>query len=899
MKLIHRAILALALAAGLAPAFAQVPAPVPALPDTERRTSYAITGSTCACAVNFALYGDSTDFQSWVEVFINGVRYDYNDSSHGWTITTPSGSLSTLARPITNAVLTFNSAQTGTVQILGARRPRRTSQFAESTGVPTRNLNQVFSDIIAQNREMWDRTNDVTGRALLAQPGVTMGLLPLPAVCVNAFIGFDSTGSTPICRVGAGSGNMVGPGTATPGNAAVFGATPNVLADGGGAPAIKTGSTFNIGNCAQWTAAGKIDITVAPCGTGNNVSYAQDYIAGTDFTAGTTLSLALANTPLTSQSTSVYFDGVRQSANTWSLAGSTVTFAAAIPLNTAVVEIQSLTTTVLPTWVTSIGGIVNTVGLGDGLAASGSNINATVASLDNILPNVQWQVWSSLAGANFNGSAWVPAYITKRTATGTAAQASVGVASFDTTNNQPRLCTADTKDLRVGDLVVIASAAFTGSITGTTLTVTAVSAGALVPTLPITGAGVTAGTTIVAYGSGSGGTGTYTVSVAQAVGSESMTGGTGNFWAYAGLGYVTTPTASRVVQINAAGGAFCAGAPNLVIQGVLGGVSPLASGLLTVTPISPGDVTASGGGQAADNWKRSSSSTMIWADDFTQNVPPGAIRSLGIRKASGAQETVSWQAAPNQLKRYAGRTITCGGLVKQGVQGGAGTWRFFINDGVNAVAYSSSGAGAAYSNPLTAYGAFEFKTVTLTVSTNPALFQTGTSYDGNAGDVLYKATPDCVFGSYLTIAQLRQNTFDEMRPVGHSNPPLLTPLQITFPSSQTPAGSGNYGWTGIDFEAISLGQIHKSVAMARAKLEWQTTTVGAILFTGSRLDYSLIFGPQASTQVSGVIFPTAPAWIPLADDGSFAIFTNTSGLVPTQGTFDFDMVRLSQPASQN
>jgi hypothetical protein len=54
-------------------AFAQVPAPVPALPDAERRTSYSITASQCGCAIGFALFGDSTDYQNWVEVFVNGV----------------------------------------------------------------------------------------------------------------------------------------------------------------------------------------------------------------------------------------------------------------------------------------------------------------------------------------------------------------------------------------------------------------------------------------------------------------------------------------------------------------------------------------------------------------------------------------------------------------------------------------------------------------------------------------------------------------------------------------------------------------------------------------------------------------------------------------------------------
>lgn len=66
-------------------------------------------------------------------------------------------------------------------------------------------------------------------------------------------------------------------------------------------------------------------------------------------------------------------------------------------------------------------------------------------------------------------------------------------------------------------------AAFTGAIAGTTLTVSAVASGTLAVGQVISGAGVTAGTTITASGTGTGGTGTYTVSASQTVSSESMT----------------------------------------------------------------------------------------------------------------------------------------------------------------------------------------------------------------------------------------------------------------------------------------------------------------------------------------------------------------------------------------
>jgi hypothetical protein len=196
MKHIRSLILASALFASLAPAFAQAPPPVPALPDTERRTSYVISGSTCACAVNFALYGDSTDYTNWIEVWINGVRIT---QSGNWTITSPTGSLATIPRPITDAVLTFTAVQTGTVQIVGAQRPRRTSQFAENRGVAARDLNQVITGLTAQLRENWDKTNDVTGRAVIAPPGETLAMLPKLANRLSQGACFDSGGNLTTC----------------------------------------------------------------------------------------------------------------------------------------------------------------------------------------------------------------------------------------------------------------------------------------------------------------------------------------------------------------------------------------------------------------------------------------------------------------------------------------------------------------------------------------------------------------------------------------------------------------------------------------------------------------------------------------------------------------------------
>lgn len=74
-----------------------------------------------------------------------------------------------------------------------------------------------------------------------------------------------------------------------------------------------------------------------------------------------------------------------------------------------------------------------------------------------------------------------------------------------------------------GQYAVATSAVVTGSIATTVLTVTAVASGTLQIGALLTGAGVTAGTTITALGTGTGGAGTYTVSVSQTVSSTTIT----------------------------------------------------------------------------------------------------------------------------------------------------------------------------------------------------------------------------------------------------------------------------------------------------------------------------------------------------------------------------------------
>lgn len=86
---------------------------------------------------------------------------------------------------------------------------------------------------------------------------------------------------------------------------------------------------------------------------------------------------------------------------------------------------------------------------------------------------------------------------------------------------------ADDEDVLLTLTTSTQNAVVTGSISGTVLTVTAVTSGALEAGQLLSGTGVTAGTVVISPGTGTGGTGTYNVNESQTVASTAITGTAG------------------------------------------------------------------------------------------------------------------------------------------------------------------------------------------------------------------------------------------------------------------------------------------------------------------------------------------------------------------------------------
>lgn len=262
----RKTIAALLLALGLSsPALAAPCGPIPALPDTERRTEYSgVSSSTGPFNVNFQLYGDSTDYGNWLAVWVNGVL---KTAVTDYTVATASGpALGSACLPIVNAQVTFLAPQTGTIEIVGARRPRRASQFGVQ---PTINaFNQVISDLTAMQRERWD----AVGRLLRAPPGDTLTVLPPAATRASTILGFDGAGNPSLVAPTIGLGNVLGPASSVNNDLACFnGTTGTLLKDCGNAIRIKlTADTTLQANSSTGNDANPCTVAL-PCLTGQHL----------------------------------------------------------------------------------------------------------------------------------------------------------------------------------------------------------------------------------------------------------------------------------------------------------------------------------------------------------------------------------------------------------------------------------------------------------------------------------------------------------------------------------------------------------------------------------------------------------------------------------------------------
>ena len=140
--------------------------------------------------------------------------------------------------------------------------------------------------------------------------------------------------------------------------------------------------------------------------------------------------------------------------------------------------------------------------------------NPSAATFTGSISTTTLTVTSVLSGTIAVGQAIFGNNISQNTVITALGTGTGGVGTYTVSNSQT---TASTSINSVASPAIV-----TGDISGTTLTVSAVTSGTLRIGQTIEGTGVTDGTIIKAFGTGSGGTGTYTVSASQTVASTTI-----------------------------------------------------------------------------------------------------------------------------------------------------------------------------------------------------------------------------------------------------------------------------------------------------------------------------------------------------------------------------------------
>ena len=199
---------------------------------------------------------------------------------------------------------------------------------------------------------------------------------------------------------------------------------------------------------------------------------------------------------------------------------------------------------------------------------------------------------------------------------------------------------------------------FTGTISGTTLTVSSVQSGVLTPSLVLSGGSVTAGTVLGQQLTGTaGGVGTWAVSPSQTVGSPTSITGTGT--ASGGVGIYTVGTSQTVGSASAPAQFTTSGYSSVVPSGIVGTAIQVYAGRVwvmdgaTMTYSSPGSLTdfntANGAGSftSSDSFLKTNFVQMVQTNGFLYLIADSSINYISgvVTSGSPAVTTFSNQNA--------------------------------------------------------------------------------------------------------------------------------------------------------------------------------------------------------------------------------------------------------------
>lgn len=265
----------------------------------------------------------------------------------------------------------------------------------------------------------------------------------------------------------------------------------------------------------------------------------------------------------------------------------------------------------------------------------------------------------------------------------------------------------------------------TGAISGTTLTVSGVSSGTLAVGQEISGSGVTAGTYIVAFLSGTGGTGTYTVSESQTAGSTTITA-TGrdldvtydsvsgainiaspNAGADSTIGFATGTTSASLKLTSATGAVNSQGADAAAPGTFMDGIVELSQNWVSFMTTFDPDVSGFANKEAFAEWNNDQADRwayLCWDTDESPKTQNPATGSLGyaIDQAS-LSGTSLWSAPDAELT-----AMVCGTIASIDTEqtNGRITIAFKSQSGIDATVDDATSAANLIANGYNYYGAY-------------------------------------------------------------------------------------------------------------------------------------------------------------------------------------------------
>jgi len=242
-----------------------------------------------------------------------------------------------------------------------------------------------------------------------------------------------------------------------------------------------------------------------------------------------------------------------------------------------------------------------------------NDVNSGTTATNNILGYLGSK-WVSASQTGDVTSAFTVSYT--GSATAFAATSSIGPSRITNSMVSPSAAISQSK-LSINDATT--GIYFTGTISGTTLTVATGTAGSLTTPVPvgtitvgqvITGSGVAPGTVVTSLGSGTGGAGTYTISISQTVSSATI------MYSFGTAVYFTGAISGTTLTVAASP------AP---VGTIAVGQTLLGTGITAGTII-----TALGSGSGAAGTYTVSASQTVASTVMTANAAPGSTPSKGL-----------------------------------------------------------------------------------------------------------------------------------------------------------------------------------------------------------------------------------------------------------------------------